>query len=148
MKHSRPIWAFILLMVCGIILLFVSQYTKPEPKLIPREILFGNPVKTSPRISPNGTMMAYLAPVNNVLNVWVKTIGKKDDRAVTKDDNRGIRRYFWAEDSKHVMYLQDVGGDENWRLYGVNLETYEIKDLTPYDDVHVQIICSDKHFPN
>jgi len=148
MKHSKSIWVFVLLMVCGIILLFVSQYTKPEPKLIPREILFGNPVKTSPRISPNGTMMAYLAPVNNVLNVWVKTIGKKDDRAVTKDDNRGIRRYFWAEDSEHIMYLQDVGGDENWRLYGVNLETDEIKDLTPYEDVQVQIICSDKHFPN
>jgi dipeptidyl aminopeptidase/acylaminoacyl peptidase len=148
MKHSKPIWAFILLMLCGIILLFVSQYTKPEPKLIPREILFGNPVKMSPRISPNGTMMAYLAPVNNVLNVWVKTIGKKDDRAVTKDDNRGIRRYFWAEDSKHVMYLQDVGGNENWRLYGVNLETDEIKDLTPYEDVQVRIVATDKHFPN
>jgi dipeptidyl aminopeptidase/acylaminoacyl peptidase len=93
-------------------------------------------------------MMAYLAPVNDVLNVWVKTIGKADDRIVTKDKIRGIRRYFWAEDSEHIMYLQDVGGDENWRLYGVNLNTNEVKDFTPYDDVQVQIIGTNKHFPN
>ena len=93
-------------------------------------------------------MMAYLAPVNDVLNVWVKTIGEADDRAVTEDKIRGIRRYFWAEDSEHIMYLQDVGGDENWRLYGVNLDTNEVKDLTPYEDVQVQIIETNKHYPN
>jgi len=120
----------------------------PEPAIIPREVLFGNPVKTTPKISPDGKMLAYLAPVKNVLNVWVKTIGKEDDRVVTKDTDRGIRRYFWAGDSKHVMYLQDVGGNENWRLYGVNLETDQIHDLTPYEDVQVQIVASDKHFPN
>jgi dipeptidyl aminopeptidase/acylaminoacyl peptidase len=119
-----------------------------EPKLIPRTVLFGNPVKANPKISPDGRMMAYLAPVNNVLNVFVKTIGKEDDKAVTKDKIRGIRRYFWAEDSEHIMYLQDVGGDENWRLYGVNLKTNEVKDFTPYENVQVQIIETNKHFPN
>jgi len=118
------------------------------PKLIPRTVLFGNPVKSRPNISPDGKMMAYLAPVNDVLNVWVKTIGEADDRAVTEDKIRGIRRYFWAEDSEHIMYLQDVGGDENWRLYGVNLSTNEVKDLTPYEEVQVQIIDTNKHFPN
>ncbi len=148
MKHSKSIRVFSLLMLCGAALFFVPSCAKREPELIPREVLFGNPVKMAPQISPNGKMMAYLAPVNNVLNVWVKTVGKEDDRAVTKDEDRGIRWYFWAEDSEHIMYLQDVGGDENWRLYGVNLKTDEIKDLTPYEDVQVQIIHSDKHFPN
>ena len=35
------------------------------PPLIPREILFGNPTKESPQISPDGTMMAesaYIVP--------------------------------------------------------------------------------------
>ena len=40
-------------------------------QLIPGKILFlGNPVKTSAQISPDGKRLAYLAPVNNVLNVW------------------------------------------------------------------------------
>ena len=148
MRHAKSISVFALLLMCGALALCISGCAASEPELIPREVLFGNPVKARPRISPDGKMMAYTAPVDNVLNVWVKTIGKEDDRAVTKDEDRGIRWYFWAEDSDHIMYLQDVGGDENWRLYGVNLKTDEIKDLTPYEDVQVQIIHSDKHFPN
>ena len=81
-------------------------------ELIPREVLFGNPVKTSPQISPDGKRLSYLAPVDNVLNVWVKTVGKEDDKVVTKDTDRGIRIYFWAQDNKHILYLQDKGGDE------------------------------------
>jgi dipeptidyl aminopeptidase/acylaminoacyl peptidase len=148
MKSARSISRFVLLALCCVSMSAALSYAATEPELIPREVLFGNPVKTSPQISPDGQMMAYLAPVNNVLNVWVKTIDKEDDRVVTKDDNRGIRWYFWGEDSEHIMYLQDVGGDENWRLYGINLKTDEIKDLTPYEDVQVQIIHSDQHFPN
>jgi dipeptidyl aminopeptidase/acylaminoacyl peptidase len=132
----------------AVIALVAGSCAKKEVELIPREILFGNPEKAAPRISPDGTMMAYLAPVDDVLNVWVKTIGMDDERAVTKDDNRGIRRYFWAADSEHIMYLQDVGGDENWRLYDVNLADEAVRDLTPYDSVQVQIIERDKNFPD
>jgi len=148
MKQLKLIRLSTVLAVSTGIVFFVLAGAAAEPELIPREVLFGNPVKTDPQISPDGKMMAYLAPVKNVLNVWVKTIGKEDDRVVTKDEDRGIRRYFWAGDSKHIMYLQDVGGNENWRLYGVNLQTGQIRDLTPYEDVQVQIIARDKHFPN
>ena len=136
------------ILVLALVASILTGCATPEPELIPREVLFGNPVKDSPQISPDGKMMAYLAPVNDVLNIWVKTTGVEDDRAVTEDDNRGIHSYFLAADSKHIMYLQDVGGNENWRLYGVNLETDEIKDLTPFDNVQVQIIDRNKHFPN
>ena len=122
--------------------------TTTSVELIPREILFGNPHKTSPQISPDGTMMAYLAPVNNVLNVWVGKVGSDDYHPVTRDEDRGVRFYFWAQDNKHIMYIQDAGGNENWRLYATNLETRETRDLTPFDDVQVQVIDRDKHFPN
>jgi dipeptidyl aminopeptidase/acylaminoacyl peptidase len=117
-------------------------------ELIPRKVLLGNPVKTSPQISPDGTRMAYLAPVNDVLNVWVGTIGSEDYAPVTKDTDRGIRFYFWAKDNKHIVYIQDVGGNENWRLYATNLETQETRDLTPFEGVQTQVIDLDKHFPN
>jgi dipeptidyl aminopeptidase/acylaminoacyl peptidase len=116
--------------------------------LIPRNVLFGNPVKAGPRISPDGTRMAYLAPVNNVLNVWVGTVGKDDYQPVTNDTVRGIRSYFWAQDNRHILYIQDVGGNENWRLYATDLETRETRDLTPFEDVQAQVIHSDKHFPD
>src|SRR5437899_3788812 len=81
------------------------------PPLIPRDALLGNPSRIQPRISPEGTRIAYIAPSDkNVLNVWVRTIGKTDDRMVTADDHRGIRTFFWAEDGQHLIYLQDSGG--------------------------------------
>ncbi|MFL5692835.1 MAG: S9 family peptidase [Ktedonobacteraceae bacterium] len=117
-------------------------------ELIPRKVLLGNPVKTSPQISPDGTRMAYLAPVDDVLNVWVGTIGGEDYAPVTRDTDRGIRFYLWAQDNKHILYIQDVGGNENWRLYATNLETRETRDLTPFEGVQTQVIDLDKHFPN
>jgi dipeptidyl aminopeptidase/acylaminoacyl peptidase len=117
-------------------------------ELIPRNILFGNPTQTSPRISPDGKQLAYLAPVNNVLNVWVGLVGKNDFHPVTNDTERGIRMYFWAPNNKQVLYIQDAGGNENWRLFATDIETHATRDLTPFENVQVQIIDHDKHFPN
>jgi dipeptidyl aminopeptidase/acylaminoacyl peptidase len=118
------------------------------PPLIPRAVLFGNPDRTSPQISPDGTRLAYIAPDEGVLNVWVRTIGKEDDRAITKDRKRGIRSYFWAYDNEHILYTQDKGGDENWHVYAVNLKTNEERDLTPMDGVRAEILPMEPKFPN
>lgn len=121
--------------------------TTPVARLIPRNILFGNPVKSSPQISPDGTKMAYLAPVNDVLNVWVGPVGSDTYQPVTQDTDRGVRFYFWAADNTHIIYLQDSGGNENWRLYATNLETGTTRDLTPFENIQAQIVHRDKHFP-
>ena len=116
--------------------------------LIPRDVLFGNPEKASPSVSPDGKRMAHLAPVNGVLNVWVGTAGGDDYQPITNDKDRGIHLYFWAHDARHVLYLQDVGGDENWRLFSVDLDSGDEQDLTPFENVQVQIVGHDKHFPH
>ena len=116
--------------------------------LVPRQVLFGNPERVSPRISPDGKRLAWIAPDEGVLNVWVTQMGSWQARAVTKDRERGIRSYFWAHDNRHLLYVQDKGGDENWRLYSVDLETDEIRDLTPFEGVQARIEEVDKHFPD
>ena len=122
--------------------------TTSNVALIPRNILFGNPDKAAPRISPDGKRMAYLAPVDGVLNVWVGTIGSDNYQPVTHDSERGVRFYFWAADNTHILYIQDSGGNENWRLYATNLESGETRDLTPFENVQVQVLDQDKHFPD
>ncbi|MCA1683257.1 MAG: S9 family peptidase [Actinobacteria bacterium] len=120
--------------------------------LVPREILFGNPERTSPRISPDGTRLGWIAPDDGVLNVWVGDLGGGDARArarpLTKDRDRGIRSFFWAHDRRHLLYVQDKGGDENWRLYDVDLETGATRDLTPFDEVQARVEDVDKRFPD
>jgi dipeptidyl aminopeptidase/acylaminoacyl peptidase len=107
-----------------------------EEKLIPRQVIFGNPDKASLRISPNHQMISFLAPVNNVLNVWVAPVDKPENAvAITKDTLRGIRIYFWAYNNEQVIYLQDLGGDENWQVHAVNVKTKEDKILTPFEEI-------------
>lgn len=111
-----------------------------EIPMIPRKLLFGNPDKTQARISPDGQRLSYLAPVDGVLNVWVGPVDDPDAaQPVTNDTNRGIRFYQWAYMSKHVLYIQDKGGDENWRIYGVDLETGAVTDYTPMEKVNARI---------
>jgi len=117
--------------------------------LIPREILFGNPERTSPRISPDGKYLTYIAPdQNNVLQVWMRTVGQQDDRMLTADEKRGIRIYFWTYDGEQLIYLQDSDGDENWHLYGVNIQSNTVRDLTPFPGVQAQMIGLDPNFPD
>ncbi|MFI5339572.1 MAG: S9 family peptidase [Candidatus Methylomirabilales bacterium] len=104
--------------------------------LIPRDVLFGNPDRAALRVSPDGRHLSFLAPVNGVLNVWVapvENIGAA--KPVTKDTGRGIHIYFWAYTSRNLLYLQDQGGDENWKVFSVDLVSGQAKDLTPVESI-------------
>ncbi len=117
--------------------------------LIPRQVLFGNPERISPKISPDGSRLGWIAPDRGVLNVWVAPVGRLEDATVVSDDrDRGIRTFFWAHDRRHLLYIQDQGGDENWRLYAVDLDEGTTRDLTPFDGVQVQVVDADKRFPH
>jgi dipeptidyl aminopeptidase/acylaminoacyl peptidase len=119
------------------------------PPLIPRAVLFGNPQNVSPVVSPNGAMLAYLAPSNGVLSIWVRTVGKSDDRVVATDPSRPIRNVVWQPDSKHVLYEQDKGGNENFHVYQVDIATRSSRDLTPFGDkVRSDIENVDPRFRN
>jgi dipeptidyl aminopeptidase/acylaminoacyl peptidase len=106
--------------------------------LIPLEVLFGNPERSSPQISPDGKRLAYLAPVDGVLNVWVGSTSADDAKPVTSDTGRGIRSYGWAHNGTHLFYIQDLNGDENWHLYTVDLSTNEVVNRTPFDGAQAQ----------
>ena len=116
--------------------------------LVPREVLFGNPERSSPRISPDGSRLSWIAPDEGVLNIWLGTLSGDEAECITRDRDRGIRSYFWAHDNRHLLYIQDEGGDENWRLHAVDVDTRGDRDLTPFDGVQARVEAVDKHFPS
>ncbi len=116
--------------------------------LIPREELFSDPEKAAPTISPDGKKIAYLAPSNGRRNVWVKTLGKQDDRAITDDRKRGISIFFWQQDSEHMLHMQDTGGDENYHLFQTNINTKASKDLTPFPGVRATPVAFSPNLPD
>ena len=128
-----------LLMIINLTILFAGSIANAgtNPPLIPRQILFGDPDKSQPQISPDGTKIGYLAQVNSVLNIWVMPVNQPQHaKPITNDTNRGIRKFFWAYTNHHILYLQDQSGDENWHVYCVDLTSGAVRDLTPYE--HIQ----------
>ena len=100
--------------------------------LIPREVLFGNPDRAMARMSHDGKWLSYLAPVDGVLNIWVCPIDRLGEaKPVTHEKHRPIYSYYWAYTNRHILYSQDVKGDENFHVYAVDLKTDRTKDLTP-----------------
>jgi dipeptidyl aminopeptidase/acylaminoacyl peptidase len=93
----------------------------PDP-LLPRALLFGNPTRTAPQLSPDGSHLAFLAPRDGVLNIFVGPVQNTDAALpITADTSRGIRTFFWSFDSKSILYLQDLEGDEAWQLFAVDV---------------------------
>ena len=133
MKHH-------LFLALALILIFLNGLScksgVKEAPLISRDILFGNPDKASVQVSPDGQYLSFLAPVNNVLNVWVAPADAPEKaEPVTRDTLRGIRIYFWAHTNKHIIYLQDLAGDENWQVHVVDITTKEDRNLTPFEEI-------------
>ena len=116
-------------------------------KTIPLEVLLGNPDKAAPQISPDGTRLSYIAPLEGVLNLWLGAVGGEFE-PITHDTDRGIRAYTWCHNKRHLMYLQDKDGDENWHIYTIDLETSEIIDRTPFDGVQAEVIALRRKYPN
>lgn len=125
-----------------------------QPPIIPRDILFGNPERTQPRLSADGKFMTYLAPDDrDVLQIWLLDLQagpNPQPRKITDDPKRGIRIYNWAFDCQHVLYLQDSDGDENFHVYAVDItsESIDARDLTPYEGVKATEPETDHKFPD
>lgn len=114
------------------------------PPLIPRAVLFGNPEREQPLVSPDGRRLAFLRRARSgVMAVWVRTLGRSDDAMATRDTVRGVGNYQWAPDGRHILYFQDSGGDENYHLFSADLETRVVRDLTPFQGIRAENLLTD-----
>ena len=119
----------------------VSAQPLAGVSLIPRDALFGNPVKAQGRISPDGKWLSWIAPRDGVMNIWVAPAPDPTKaKALTNERTRPIRSYFWAPDSRQILFVNDKGGDENFLLYGVNVATGAERSLTPFEKTRVQVV--------
>ncbi len=107
--------------------------------LIPMENFFRNPEKTAFLLSPNGEYLAFLQPWEKRLNVHVERIVDGTITRITNETDRDIAGYFWANNSR-ITFLKDSGGDENFKLFAVNVDGTELKELTPFKNVRTELI--------
>lgn len=109
--------------------------------LIPREHLFGNPTRYGHQLSPDGRRLAWVAPYEGVLNIWSAPLADLDAaQPVTRDRRRAVDSFAFAYDGRHLLYVQDADGDENFHVFAADLDSGEHRDLTPYPGIAAGIV--------
>ena len=132
---------------CALFLAFCSAQAALPP-LVPREILFGNPARTDPKISPDGSQLSWLAPdKSNTLNVCTSTLDGTNPHCVTNETGDPIEWYAWSGDGKRILYLHDNAGDEIPHLFSADLTDGNVRDLTPFRGVRAQNVLTDSRHP-
>ena len=108
-------------------------------KQIPLEDFFKNPEKSSYQISPDGGFYSFMAPYKNRMNIFIQKIGDSSATQLTFEEARDIAGYFWPN-NEQIVFLKDEGGDENFHLFGVNIDGSNPISFTDFDGVRAQII--------
>ncbi len=137
LKSSR------LLNIFAILILFSCQQNQnkmTEPvRVIPMKDFFRNPDIAYFSLSPNGDKISFTKPYKNRMNIFVSALGSDDTTQVTFIEDRDLEAYFWKT-NKRIIYVRDNDGDENYHLYAVDDDGKNQKDLTPFDEVNVQVV--------
>ena len=86
-----------------------------------------------------------MAPYENRMNIFIQKRGDSSATQITFEVERDISGYFWPNDEQ-IMFLKDAGGDENFHLFGVNIDGTNPISFTDFEGVRAQIIddLSDK----
>jgi len=125
-----------------------EELAAEDPGGIPVEVFFSNPEQTDFRLSPDGRYLSWLAPWENRMNLFVRSLDSvMEPIRLTEETQADLGRYFWANDHK-IVYLHDASGKEQYRLYAVDLLTRQVRDLTPFEGVSVEIIDVLPAFPD
>jgi dipeptidyl aminopeptidase/acylaminoacyl peptidase len=118
--------------------------------LIPRGVLFAGADRSVVRLSPDGRRIAFLAPIDGVLNLWVADV-RHPTRALplTRFTDRDLGPWIvWLHNNRHIVFFREQGGDENWQVHRVDLSTGDMLALTPGPGVKAYIQQTSRHFPD
>lgn len=123
------------------------------PPIIPLTHFFDNPEIAGAQISPDGQWLSYLKPYEGKLNVHIRPIegAATAERRMTSDTVRPVTGYFWSADSRHLLYVQDKGGNENYHVHRVPVAGSGVPaatDLTPFEGVRAVIFDVPRDLPD
>ncbi|MFU8843656.1 MAG: prolyl oligopeptidase family serine peptidase [Bacteroidales bacterium] len=124
-----------------------EQKAPMKAEQIPLEDFFKNPDKAAYQISPDGNYFSYMGPYESRMNVFVQERGQEDAIRITTETDRDIAGYFWPNNDQ-ILYLKDDGGDENYKLYGVNIDGSGLTCFTDFADVRTMILDQLEDIPD
>lgn len=132
-------------------------YLDQLPELVDRELFFGDPEISGAQLSPDGAWLTFMRPFEGVRNIWIKAIDEPFSaaRPLTRD-TRPVPGYFWSQDSRFVLYVQDRDGNEDFHVWAVDPAgevdpesgTPAARNLTDLDGVRAMIIALPEDTPD
>lgn len=131
----------------------MSQSTPDTPqskggrKQIPLEDFFRNSQEAAYQISPDGRYLSFMAPYADRMNVFVRPVDGTEAVRITSETERSVAGYMWA-DNQRLLYMKDAAGDENYQLYGVNLDGSEPRAYTAFPGVRTTLIDDLEEMPD
>jgi dipeptidyl aminopeptidase/acylaminoacyl peptidase len=125
-----------------------SAIARPARVQIPRRAFFGNPRRSAATLSPDGRHIAFLAPREGVMNIWVAPTGDlAAARPLSAETSRPVLMFFWSRDSARLIWPQDQGGTEDYLLHGVELDGRTVA-YTPFEKTRVQVVRTSPEVPD
>ena len=116
-------------------------------KQYPLEDFFRNSDRSGYQISPDGNYFSFLAPYEDRMNIFVQRIGSEDTVRLTSETARSVAGYMWTTNER-ILFMKDTAGDENYQLYGVNLDGSDLRAYTAFPGVRTTLIDDLEDIPN
>lgn len=135
------------LIVTSLLFCEPSNVPNNDSNLIPRSILFDHPLINGAVLSPDGEKIAFCAPYESVLNIWIKNVSTGEIYPLTKNKT-DVSYPFWAYNNTTILYFDDSSGKENHNVFAVDSTTGTITNLTPFPDVQVRFIRASDRYPD
>ncbi|SME90221.1 S9 family peptidase [Desulfovibrio gilichinskyi] len=117
----------------------VSGGRVDKTELIPLRDFFKNPAASAFSISPDGSKVAWKSPWKERMNIFVKDLSSGKETRITASTARDISGYYWIG-NEHIIYGQDLGGDENFHTYSAPVDGSGSVDLTPFENTRTDLI--------
>ena len=114
----------------------LKKNSKPA-KRYDAETFFKRLEQNAFRLSPDGKYLAYVGRKNDHSTVFIREVGAAQD--ICLSDEIEINNFSWGNND-YILFRQDNKGDENYRLYRINIHNKEIKCLTDYKNVQTSIV--------
>jgi hypothetical protein len=113
-------------------------FSQTKAMTVDMKLFFKNGDRDLFQISPDGKYYSYVANYKDIMNVFVQKIGDTNAIRVTNDTLRSIWNYVWK--GNRIVYLQDIGGDENYQLFSVTATGTDLKALTPFPGCRTMLV--------
>lgn len=129
-------------MLLGLTSLFMPCISNAE-SMISREDLFRKPSCMAIKISPDARQLAYVgASEDGTMNIYLSNndLSLEGANQATQFTEPEIKNFYWSPDSKKILIQKDKDGTRQFRLYLLDVNTLEVRDLTSaYKNVNAKV---------